>query len=233
MRDFIKKIAILCLLVMGPFILFTSCMPGGTQPSNSYLQIGVWVKNARTTLTAGQDSLTLTRVRFIHGKSSFVVKKDSTILLTGRARQLTFPTKQVGKQALIYDNYIVEAKFQGLVFKIVRAKSVENNRFFDPSPDFTDGGNYALIIDGTFNNHSFTFKATKKLVHRFEFKTPLTLEGNNEAYQLLITADAKNWFKKDKGTGFLDPTLEKNKKAIYKNIKSSFHLKRQSTETNK
>lgn len=224
-KSFTNKIFLICFLTAASFSLFTSCLPEPSEPL-SRLVIRVGLTNIDSTLTTGDETLRVTRVRFIHGRSFFTISQDSIILLTGRIRQLEFGTDFGGATAFIYRDYIRKGVYKALTFKITRAKAGEGQRLYDPDAIFTNEGNYSIIINGEFNGKEFIFKGTKKFATKFELNPPLSITDKAKFYKYLIVADLKSWFKKETGKGFLDPTDDKNKKAIYNNIAKSFTIKR-------
>ncbi|HLR76118.1 MAG TPA: hypothetical protein VK106_00560 [Balneolaceae bacterium] len=210
-------------------------MPEASEPA-SQLVIGVQVNDIDSTLKADNDSLTVEEIRFIHGKSFFTISEDSTIQLTGRAHQLSYKgTTRQGTQ-LIYPfppgapSPFPEGVYQGLTFKIVRAESVSDDTpGFDPDPAFTNGGNYSIIINGTYNDKDFTFKASKGFEYNFKFTPPVSVSSEAKVYRFLISTDLSDWFKAENADALLDPSIDENKTLIYDNIQSAFTIEQVSS----
>ncbi len=235
MKNYSSKAILACFFAVAGLILFTSCLPNPTEP-NSSLQIPVQLNDLDSTLTAADDSLTVERVRFITGLNYFTISEDSIVYLTGYIRQLSFSPDLEDNIERIYAyppliGGIPEGVYQALTFKIVRApESVPDSiRLGEIDPIFTEGGRYSLIINGRFNGEEFTYKTTEEFIYKFELP-PLTVSSEAKAYVFLISAEVESWFRKDEGSGFLNPADNEKKARINANIAESFTVEQLSPE---
>ncbi len=232
MKNYSSKTFLTCFFTVTTLILLTSCFPDAAEPGSS-LRIPVQLNDLDSTLTAGDDSLTVERVRFISGLNYFTIGEDSIIYLTGIITQLSFSLDLEDNVELIYPFAgIPEGVYQALTFKIIRApESVPDSIRVGPiDPIFTEDGRYSLIINGSYNGEEFTYKTTEEFVYNFEFIPPVSVNSGGKAYVFLISANIESWFRKDEGAGFLNPTDNENKALINANIAESFTIEQLSPE---
>ncbi len=198
------------------FIL-TSCLPD-TSDQSSFLQIGVEIEGIDSTLTAGNDSLMVDRVLMLHGRSFFVIDEDSTIELTGQIEPLSYESDS--QEILgIYNSIFPEGVYEALTFKIVPATE-DIPRF----PEFTEGGEFSIIVDGTYNDTSFTFKSEREFTYPFQFIPPVSVSETLERFLFIISANTASWFKKRGESGYYNPLQAANDSLINENIEQSFTI---------
>ncbi len=231
-----NRTVLTCFTVFAALILCTSCLPDAADPP-SQLFVGVQLNDIDSILTAGEDSLVVNRVRLIHGDSFFRINADSTIQLV-LERQLTFPPNSANGIEYIYpaprprsSSVFPEGVYQSLTFKIVRAGAVPDTvPDYNPDDVFTDGGNYSLVINGTFNGNDFTYKAARNFIYEFEFIPPVSVTTEPLLYQFLISSNIESWFRNTGGQGFLNPAENQNDSLINANIDASFTIEQLSPE---
>lgn len=229
MKSSLKSAAAVCLFTLAAFTVFTSCFPD-TPANPSVIRIGVRLNDIDSTFTSNNDSLTVNRVRLIHGFSFFKLTGDSTLTFP-LPSQLSYPNSRGTYVNLILNSPFPERVYEGLTFKIVRAKSIPDSvQRFNPDAAFTDGGNYSVIVSGTFNSNKFTLKVPKAFSYDFNFTPAVTVGSGSKLYQFLISANMESWFSNDDGNGFLNPTVAENDSAIYNNISQSFTIEQLSPE---
>ncbi|MDX1670742.1 MAG: hypothetical protein R3211_00270 [Balneolaceae bacterium] len=95
-----------------------------------------------------------------------------------------------------------------------------------PDPDFKEGTSgdqrFSVIIEGTFNQQSFTYKSRVNMSQEHEFATPLLVEEGQEVNVTLLV-DISQWFVDANGND-LDPTDPNNASEIDESIERSVEL---------
>lgn len=95
-----------------------------------------------------------------------------------------------------------------------------------PDPDFKVGTSgdqrFSVIIEGTFNQQSFTYRSRVNMSQEHEFATPLMVEEGQEVNVTLLV-DISQWFVDENGND-LDPTDENNRSEIDDSIKRSVEV---------
>lgn len=216
MKKFTAKRVLFSFFTLSAIFILTSCLPDASDPS-SFLQIGVEVEGVDSTFTAGNDSLMVESVLMLHGRSFFVITEDSTIELTGQIEPLAYePDSQ--EILGIYNSIFPEGVYEALTFKIVQATE-DIPRF----PELTEGGEFSIIVEGTYNDTSFTFKSEREFTYPFPFMPPVSVTGSAERYLFIISANTARWFQKSGAPGYYNP-LQGNDSLINDNIEQSFTI---------
>lgn len=95
-----------------------------------------------------------------------------------------------------------------------------NNNDPIPDPDFRDGlGNYSVIVAGSFNGTSFTYKSKKSAHQMLNMNNELVMTDVGKT-NITLTVNPYNWFLS--GGVYLDPNIASNENDIDNNIKASF-----------
>lgn len=224
MKLFLKSIVLPGVLSILTLISISSCLPDVGEPVSS-LNFKFHIFGLDSTMTAGADSLDVNRVRLIQGESFFTIDSDSTAPVSGFVCQMNF--SDVITTRTLYRSGFPKFIFTDFTFKIIRAKGVENDSGeppFNPDEIFTSEGSYSIIVEGTYNDEDFTFKASKGFDFDLPLIPPIAVSEESKNYALLLSTDLEEWFENDTGDGFIDPSDAANTTAIYNNIETSFEI---------
>jgi hypothetical protein len=232
MKKFISSKIILGILALAMVGFLSSCLGNGNNRGATVLQVALQLRGVTsiaggdTTLTSGSDSLTITTLRLVHGDSHLIHQSDTrTDTLIYNPTVVTFSTQPGSAGGLTGNTQGLSLsrgnQFAGLYnemdFKIVQAPDSKNGSF--PGV-FYQGGNYSMIIQGTYNKSNFTFKSERN----FQQQLPLSLQlQQNKNATILIYTDVRKWFLNNNG-GFYDPSDTTNTSAINDNIQGSFQI---------
>ena len=221
MKFFSPRLTLFALLIGGVFFL-SSCISNTDNDVPSRIQLGLEIQNLDSTYTLNSDSIYIDRLRLIHGQSSVHAGQDSS-LLNSRVRSVEFDqdAAQPANPRSIGLQQLADTTYQSLAFEIPKAPQ-NSSQFVDP--DFTDGGRYTIIANGTYNGESFTFKSSKPISKTFNFSPPLNPEPQNTQYTYLVETDLFRWFVDSSGSGLLDPRDSENAEMINSNIKMSLQF---------
>ncbi|MFQ5709398.1 MAG: hypothetical protein ACE5HO_18220 [bacterium] len=99
----------------------------------------------------------------------------------------------------------------------------EDGAVFTQNPELQ---NLSVMVQGFLNgdqNESFVFTSELDEEQEREFATPLVLDQNNPATNIVLTIDMDSWFV-DKNGAALDPRMESNRSKIEENIKNSIDV---------
>lgn len=210
-----QNIFLILAIFLLPFL--TSCLPeaGTEQPSD--IQIGLQIDGFENTFKAGEDSITVARVRLIHGNSFFVRGGDS-LRITGQQAQFNFDAASTNPQAILSRTPFPEGTYSELTLKVTRAN--EGNPNIDS--EFYIDKQSSMIIEGTYNGSEFTFKSGKNYTVPFPFQPNVTVPENNESFIFIISTNMSDWFVDEGSQSLLDPGNADNAEAINQNINDSF-----------
>jgi hypothetical protein len=242
MKKFSFKRILTGILALSMIGILSSCLSNNNNVPPS-LQVVLQLNGTTdmagsdTVLTAGNDSLTITSLRLIHGKDQLIRQSDS--LIFPQPNPVRFSSRQTtaGPQTsnAVYlsqpqRNAAFTGTYEAFNFKIVQAPDSLNQTipgvFYDGN-----GGNYSMIIKGTYNNAEFTFRSKQNFQQRLDISPPIQVPQQNASVAFIISADVKNWFLNGGGGGFLDPSDTTNTSAINGNIQGSFQIDTKSRGT--
>jgi hypothetical protein len=220
---------ILALVMIGAL---SSCLSNNNNNAGPVLQLALQLNGTAsmtgsdTTLTAGNDSLMVTNMQVFLGHSELINSVDSTFIYPefGIIRFSSRPNSagdRTGDTKLINRSRVVSDLYTGVNFKVIQAPDSLNGRV--PGIFYNNNGeNYSMIIKGTYNDSSFTFKAVQPIDQRLSFT--LQMPEKNVRKTILIYANVREWFLNNSG-GFLDPSVAENDSTINAHIKGSFRVR--------
>lgn len=217
--------------LFGTFML-SGCMDSGDDKISSSIEFAFRVDAGQnvyrfdSTLTSGLDSLSIHKVRFVFGGDSVTVNDTTLAVIKDKSLWKSFSVPN-----MLHRNPIrlflshQTLKYSQFIFSIAKAPEGAVNI----DNDFISGGHhYSLIVNGTYNGDSFTYKSEVPITKTFNFG-PVNLPRYNAHYLLLIEANVLNWFTKNPGSnsGFYSPaaanTSDHLDSLFSKRIRNSLH----------
>jgi hypothetical protein len=241
MKKFISSKIILGIVAIGMVGFFSSCL-SNNNTRNSQIAVLLQLKGttkqsgrADTILVAGKDSLTISNLRLIHGRSRLIRQSDSLTLpvqmLRFSSTPSTNPRIQSGnRNVLVQSNaQIIPGTYKAFDLKIIQAADSLKNQI--PIADiFNDNGHYSIVIQGEYDGSDFTFKSKKGFDRKLAIKPQIDIPQHNAVVHFIVSASVRNWFLNNSG-GFYDPSDSTNRAAINANIQNSFQITTKSRGT--
>lgn len=217
MKSAIKKSIYIALLLITP-ILISSCLTSETQVT-SQVQVGLELRNFNDTLRSGQDTLTIDNVRMILGTSYFINENGDSLFFNQSARQLEYAS-QTTNPLLLASGAFPEGSYSSISLTFPKAPAGFQGAI---APDFYENDKrYTLIVNGTINSESYTFKSERVFEPTFTFQPAIDVPQYNESFGFLVYSDVMSWF--SGANGILDPREADNSTAINDNIEQSFAI---------
>ncbi|HET6528710.1 MAG TPA: hypothetical protein VFG39_08145 [Balneolaceae bacterium] len=209
-------------LFLSIILLFplTACLSSSDNDSNTGSRVSVFLnlENVNDVITAGDDSLQISVLKFIHGRSAFL--SDSDTLYLKQNPKIIIHRYRQDSVKILADGVVREGSFQRLKFAIEQAPpSVDGI-----DSDFVNGDTlYSIVIKGTYQDSIFVFKSTESFTPVIDLGTPLMAESNR-LFQYLIATDVASWFLDEGRQGLINPQGSSAAEAINNNIEGSFRL---------
>lgn len=204
-------------------LLFTlnACLSSSGSNSNAGSRVNVLLnlENVNDVVTAGNDSLQISVLKFIHGRSAFLSGSD-TLYFKQNPKIIIHQYRQDSVKVLA-DGVVRDGSFPRIKFAIEQAPpSVQN-----VDSDFIRGDTlYSIIVKGVYQDSAFTFKSAENFISTFELSRPLEA-GSNNLFQYLIATDVASWFLSEDGQTFINPRDPSKAEVINSNIEASFSLR--------
>lgn len=209
-------------LFLSAILLFTltACLSSSDSNSNTGSRVSVFLnlENVNNVITAGDDSLQISVLKFIHGRSAFL--SDSDTLYLKQNPKIIIHRYRQDSVKILADGVVRDGSFQRLKFAIEQAPpSVES-----VDANFISGDTlYSIVIKGIYQDSAFVFKSTESFTPVFELDMPLEAEANS-VFQYLIATDVAGWFLSEGGQALINPQDSSATEAINSNIEGSFRL---------
>jgi hypothetical protein len=218
MNDQLKQTFFFCTLILAPFFIY-SCVSGGAE-LNSQALIQTQLSNLDIRFGTPDDSMQVDNVRMVLGTSFFLGETDQDSLVYARGfGQITYDLG--GSPTIdITGGPFMAGIYQSLSFNVLQAPDVDNSVVDD---EFTQGDQqYSIIIEGTFNDETFTFRSEEEFMNDFNFNPDLTVTENNQLYAFTVKNNVQQWF--FQANTLLDPRVEENRSLINDRIRTGFNL---------
>lgn len=210
-----KKIFSSLIVLIAVFL--TSCLPDSETRQPSDIQVGLELEGFENNITLGDDSLNVENIRLVHGLSFFIRGTD-TLPVQLQPGQFTFSAFTQNPQAILPINIFPEGTYTQFDLKIKKVENVTPNI----DPEFYTDKNSSMIIEGTYNGSSFTFKSGKNFSVPFPFQPNIHVPKFNERFIFIISADIGTWFVDGDNQRLFDPSDSENAVEINTNISNSF-----------
>ncbi len=213
---------------LGLFI--ASCLTNSQQnEARDQLVLTLEMSNLNSELITGDDTVNVTQLRFLYGKTFLLSSNDDTLLVNDDILQVTHQRSNQEVKGLANGTFESDNVFGALNFEIKQAEQSDagSGSNFDEEA-FLEGESedqrYSMIINGSYNGENFIFKSTRN----FNFEFPIEDESGGSTsgllYNLPMRTDVISWFLNSSDDGLLDPGDPANAATINDNIQQSLNL---------
>ncbi len=214
----------LLLLLLGFFSISCSTGPDD-QDTPDQILFTIELSNINDQIKIGEDSLQILTLDFLIGETSLQDNQNDTLLLNDLTTQISHISSDDEVKGLINGSFNSDVVFDDFSFELVQAKSSDQNIDSEFVEGESDSRRYSMIIRGSYNNSTFTFKSARSF--SFSFAVPnesANTGGGPLFYNLPVITNVENWFLNDDGTRLLNPENSSNSSTINNNISNSFKL---------
>lgn len=222
MKNLSIKNSLFCALLCITPLILSSCLSGGENQISSRVQVGLELQSLDDTLRAGQDSILIDNIRLILGESYLLESEDSLFINRSESPSQIDFDEQSANPVLLARGAFPEGTYEQIKLTIPKAPT-ESSGLIRDHEDFVEGDiRYTLIVEGTYNGETFTYKSERVFEPEFPFQPAIEVPEFNQAFAFLITNDVAGWFLS--GNGLLDPSNPDNSTEINDNIDQLFTI---------
>lgn len=220
----INRMAVLAFIGIGSMLL-TGCLGDtGNDTEQNVIEIGVELNGVEEPIKAGEDSLDIEEVKFVHGLSYLVAEEDS---LYFSSQPSVFEFSELGgSEDVLAFGQISPNVYSSIDFFISRAPEEMRS----VAPEFvTEEARYSMIIEGSYNDEDFQFRTEENFETKFELSPSLTVdEETAESFNMLIFSNIRDWFLAEDGESLINPEeSDSTRQLINENIDEAFFLEQQ------